>query len=262
MADARALLDAILDHPRDDAPRVAYAGWLDERDDPRAAFIRHQLEISAIRREGGSARRWGLAHAKAEALLARGQFLWRTPLEPWLDARTIASPMFFRGFVELITVDGHRWAADAAALCRAAPILHLTLAGGPAGIRALAGSPSLARIVSLDCSRQHLDDAALLALVESPHLGHLAWLDASHNQLGRPALDALAARLPHLDYINWSGNPSGDPVDEVGSEGGEIVDTTPSVLGQELEARWGPLRWLHTAARWPHAYPPYRDAYD
>src|SRR5262245_23894499 len=39
-----AFLRAILDSPTDDANRLVYADWLEERDDPRADLIRTQLE--------------------------------------------------------------------------------------------------------------------------------------------------------------------------------------------------------------------------
>ena len=37
-----AFLQAIRDAPDDDAPRLIYADWLDERGDPRGEFIRVQ----------------------------------------------------------------------------------------------------------------------------------------------------------------------------------------------------------------------------
>src|SRR4051794_488825 len=46
MSDRDALLAAIRQAPRDDAPRLVYADWLDENgDSDRAEFIRLQIEI-------------------------------------------------------------------------------------------------------------------------------------------------------------------------------------------------------------------------
>src|SRR5439155_16650690 len=49
-ADARmthdeAFLQAVLDAPDDDAPRLMYADWLTERGDPLGEFIRLQIEL-------------------------------------------------------------------------------------------------------------------------------------------------------------------------------------------------------------------------
>ena len=47
MTDEAALLVAVLEHPADDTPRLIYADWCDENDEPhRAEFIRVQVELS------------------------------------------------------------------------------------------------------------------------------------------------------------------------------------------------------------------------
>lgn len=40
MEDEAAFLRAIADQPEDDAPRLVYADWLEERNDPRAEYLR------------------------------------------------------------------------------------------------------------------------------------------------------------------------------------------------------------------------------
>jgi uncharacterized protein (TIGR02996 family) len=48
MSDAAALLKAIVAHADEDTPRLAYADWLDEHDEPaRAEFIRVQVALAA-----------------------------------------------------------------------------------------------------------------------------------------------------------------------------------------------------------------------
>lgn len=42
-ADERRLMDAILDNPDADEPRLQFAEWVEARDPERAVFIRHQL---------------------------------------------------------------------------------------------------------------------------------------------------------------------------------------------------------------------------
>ena len=59
MSDRDALLAAIRQAPRDDAPRLVYADWLDEHGDPdRAEFIRLQIEIDPFRRPDTDLDRW------------------------------------------------------------------------------------------------------------------------------------------------------------------------------------------------------------
>lgn len=43
MSEGDKLLQAILDNPEDDALRLVYADWLEERGDPRGEFIRVQV---------------------------------------------------------------------------------------------------------------------------------------------------------------------------------------------------------------------------
>lgn len=45
--DDEAFIRAIVDAPCDDAPRLIYADWLDERDDPRGAYLRAEVEFAA-----------------------------------------------------------------------------------------------------------------------------------------------------------------------------------------------------------------------
>ena len=50
MTDREALLAAVAADPRDDAPRLVLADWLDEQGEPeRAAFIRVQCAAARLR---------------------------------------------------------------------------------------------------------------------------------------------------------------------------------------------------------------------
>ena len=52
MTDDRALLGAVLEAPADEAPRLVYADWLEERGDPRGAFLRAEAAASRLPRDG------------------------------------------------------------------------------------------------------------------------------------------------------------------------------------------------------------------
>src|SRR5436190_19492867 len=48
MSDAAAFLKALRDNPADDTARLVYADWLDERNDPRAEFIRLRQRFAEL----------------------------------------------------------------------------------------------------------------------------------------------------------------------------------------------------------------------
>ena len=50
MFEEEPFIRAIVDHPRDDLPRLIYADWLDERDDRRATYLRAELSWAEGRR--------------------------------------------------------------------------------------------------------------------------------------------------------------------------------------------------------------------
>jgi uncharacterized protein (TIGR02996 family) len=52
VTDDEAFIRAIVDAPGDDAPRLVYADWLDERDDPRGAYMRAETEWAQPWRQG------------------------------------------------------------------------------------------------------------------------------------------------------------------------------------------------------------------
>lgn len=49
MTGADAFISTICQAPHEDAPRLVYADWLEERGDPRAEFIRVQVELAGLR---------------------------------------------------------------------------------------------------------------------------------------------------------------------------------------------------------------------
>ena len=54
MNEEQAFLDELRDHPEDDVTRLVYADWLEERDDPRAAYLRAEVALARLdeREEG------------------------------------------------------------------------------------------------------------------------------------------------------------------------------------------------------------------
>jgi len=256
------LLAAVIGDPHGDTPRIDYADAYVEVGDARGDFIRHQLVVTEVRRAGGSVAHWVPAFDAAGELFRSNRRAWLAEVDPFVDAGVVRDPVFLRGFVEAIELVGDLEPAIVDELYRVAPILHLTLHGGPDAVRRLAACPALDRIVSLRVAGARLDDAAFAALVDSPYLSKLAYLDASANQLCDASLDAIARRLPKLGYLAWRGNACDDPTDVARIIDGEVIESTPTARGRALEDAFGPQVWLHSPSRWPHQFPPFYDAFE
>ena len=50
--DDEAFVRVVVDHPGDDTPRLVYADWLDDRDDPRGEYLRAERAWANLRRGG------------------------------------------------------------------------------------------------------------------------------------------------------------------------------------------------------------------
>lgn len=53
MTEDEAFIRTIVDSPGDDLPRLVYADWLDERNDPRGAYLRAELEWAKAKQTAG-----------------------------------------------------------------------------------------------------------------------------------------------------------------------------------------------------------------
>jgi uncharacterized protein (TIGR02996 family) len=94
------LLEAIVEAPDDDAPRLVYADWLQSRGDPRGEFIQLQCQLAAA---PDDERRRAIKIAENKLFAAHGKS-WLEPLFLILPAPSeIFTPFKFeleRGFVE------------------------------------------------------------------------------------------------------------------------------------------------------------------
>ena len=80
MTHADAFLQAVVAEPDDDTPRLVFADWLEDHgDEPRAAFIRAQVEL--VKLPPGDPRRWELQDRERALLAAHGD-AWAAPLKP------------------------------------------------------------------------------------------------------------------------------------------------------------------------------------
>jgi uncharacterized protein (TIGR02996 family) len=234
-----AFLRAILDDPDDDAPRLVYADWLDEHDDPeRAEFIRIQCALAAST-AGGRRREFEMREVE---LLARHQEEWADPVRDRVDGWT-----FRRGFVGRVRLDGQRFAAEPEAVLRPAPVQAVQLFWGllrpPERAQVLVRAcacPDLVRLRSLDLGNNYVGSAGAQALAACEYLAGLTALDLSQNHVGDGGLRALAtaAFLPNLTDLLLSGN-------DIGPAGVRSLITAVRALetsGQSLRLRTLDLR--------------------
>ncbi|HEY1191817.1 MAG TPA: TIGR02996 domain-containing protein [Gemmata sp.] len=221
MNDHDALLRAIGEQPEEDTPRLMYADWLEENDQPeRADFVRNQI---ALNQPGLSAAERGPLVRKNRSYLTNWVPQWRAQLPPirgieWGDFRRglieevqahEESPVI-RHATEIFAVPGiHclrlRWLNDGRGLAGVPELERLralrlvaSRAAAPV-LRELLGAGSLRRLTVLDLHGNRADDAVAADLADGrfPELTEL-WLGS--NQIGAPGGRALAAS-PHLGKL-------------------------------------------------------------
>jgi uncharacterized protein (TIGR02996 family) len=170
-----AFLHDILAHPDDDAPRLIYADWLDEHNDPHGEFIRIQCALAQLSDE--DPRRWPL-ELREQELLREHEGRWL----PKGIGKT--SCVFRRGFVEEITLFVQDFFTVVERLFEQIPLKHIRLRGTShseetgrwreqgLGWRQVAQSPCLARLRGLSLGFS-LDVEDLQRLSESPYLTNL-----------------------------------------------------------------------------------------
>jgi uncharacterized protein (TIGR02996 family) len=199
-----AFLDRVCADPDDDAPRLIFADWLDERGDPRGEFIRVQVALARL--QPGDSRRDTLVDREA-ALLGRFHAPWSDPLKGiagWTEFR--------RGFVETVNIDGRAFLRRADDLFRLAPVRHIRFLDIGSTLERVTECPQLARLTALTIYAQHIDERLARSLVESPHLGGLRALNIGRNRVGDRGVERLAwtPRFRELTVLDLSDNAVGD----------------------------------------------------
>jgi uncharacterized protein (TIGR02996 family) len=234
----QAFLQAIRDDPEDDTPRLVYADWLDEHDQPeRAEFIRVQCEMARLPRD--DPRRLVL-QAREGQLKRRHAEEWLGPLrqrsDNWHFERGLAhlrvsARTFFTPNVSQAEAAAWRvvagltlWEVRPEDLVRLAGYPHrLPLTGlsvPPAtlleegAVERLAGCAQLGHLAELRLAGNGVGPAGARALAASPHLGRLSRLWVRAGALGDEGAVALASwphlgRLTHLLLLGNGIGPAG-----------------------------------------------------
>lgn len=179
-AEEQRLLEAVIEEPDDDAPRLVYADWLSSRGDPRGELIQLQCQLAAV---PDDERRRSIRMAENKLLETHGA-AWTRPLHALLPPAQPLAPYkftFVRGFIEDVSIP-LACMSDLRALFAAAPL-----------VRRLRILPDA--FGGLPFAQPRLDRA-----LEAPELERLVGLEISlpggGNQLARDV--AAASRLRGL----------------------------------------------------------------
>jgi uncharacterized protein (TIGR02996 family) len=197
MADDRAFLNAIIENPDDDGPRLVYADWLDEQGDhARAEFIRIQCEMAKFEPESV---RWYELSLRSQRLLQRHQPAWLRDIQKYVRAST-----FRRGFVESVSMTARRFLKHGDFVFTHAPIRELVLSESRDLLSQVLASPHLGRLHTLDLSFNRIDDSGALLLTTAPNLSGLTNLDLWYNEFGARGWRALERKFGRrVRMQNW-----------------------------------------------------------
>lgn len=217
MSDHAAFLNAVLERPDDDLPRLVYADYLDETGDPtRAEFIRVQLELARLGEVGE--RFATLARREAELL--------REGVGGYVPG-VRGKQTFRRGFVESLDTTADRLIAATGSPLLVAPIRELRIRNADNAIAELARVPGLDRIETLDLRNNNFGTRGRLArFLELAPLPKLTDLRLSNNQLWSDDVEVLmtSERASQLLSLDLSGNA-------IGNAGAEVLARAESLRG-------------------------------
>ncbi|MGL6076751.1 MAG: TIGR02996 domain-containing protein [Fimbriiglobus sp.] len=225
------LLAEIAANPHLDAPRLAYADWLDKHcslGEPgwpengdgasaRAEFIRVQVALAALlpndpTRQALSVREEELLETYYDDTFAPDQGVWEGSLAEWFVDPAVEA-RFTRGFADNIKLNelALELLIDKG-FPPQEPVLH-SLELSDIGIGnivalALANSPHLANLRSLSLDVNHIGNNGVIAIANSPHVANLHTLSIGSNDLGDAGAIAIAnsPHLINLHTLNLGGN--------------------------------------------------------
>lgn len=184
MMHPHAFWSAITQNPHDDEPRLAYAHWLDERDNPLGEFIRLQCQLEKL--PLANPLRAELESRERE-LLADHEVEWLGPLEPVVDWC-----VFRRGLPDEIAISTSAFLRHGENLLAHAPIQQVHLSAARDKMNALASFPALAQVSFLDLSNNHLRFQSVRPLAQSRFVSRLEGLNLSSTGIGDDGVRALA----------------------------------------------------------------------
>lgn len=157
-------LQALIEHPDDDALRLVFADWFEEHGEPeRAEFIRVQIELAKL---PNADKRRPLLEKRQTDLLARNEEAWVRPIRD-----RVLSWTFHRGFVAEVALTVDAYMKYTFELVRLTPLRRMWVDRMDVEIRA-----SAMKLVPESIARESLavplgllkDHDALVATMPSP----------------------------------------------------------------------------------------------
>jgi uncharacterized protein (TIGR02996 family) len=191
MTDREALLRAVCESPDDDLPRLVFADWLEEHDEPeRAEFIRVQVELN----------RQHVVSLETVRLHDRMLALLDAHLQDWLDELPQLpgvqwSDVWSRGFPEEVTIDSLRdFATHQEAILHSAPVQKVTV-WDAIGFGRFAETPLVRGIQTLAFCRPRFTNGMAKQLLHNPNIGPITCIDLRGQLLTTEMALLLKARL-------------------------------------------------------------------
>ncbi len=207
-ASEEGFLQAIIADPENDTPRLIFADWLDEHEQPeRAEFIRLQCRLACL--DELDPERLRLADRERALEDLAGQ-RWQPQIPK--SARYFDRP-FRRGFVGLLARTIPDWLVHPDRWDHLTPVEGLECSDASQRARELADSPHLRRLSWLklqlgDDGLAELARSPYLDRVESPILQNVVSLDLRATRTSTAGATALArsSHLRNLLHLNLTGN--------------------------------------------------------
>lgn len=204
MTQRDALHAAVLAEPAADLPRLVFADWCDDHDEPdRAEFIRIQLELSRLTADDPLR---GALKDREKELLDDGHDRWKVP-----GIRGVQG--FARGFVESWDGTAEWLLAAAARLFELAPVRSVRIRNTDQYVGRLTQLRGFAQVEELDLSGNTLAAGNKLGrLLNETPLGRLRTLRVGNNRLFADAVPQIAESpvATQLSTLDLSGNPLSD----------------------------------------------------
>ncbi len=219
----QAFLQPILARYSEDGPRLIFADYLDESDQPadrgRGELIRVQCALARLAAD--HPRRPELAQREAD-LLQQFQATWTDHL-----CDLAVGFEFRRGLLEGVSVDATTFLAKGDELFRRAAVRRVRLVEAARHISCVAQCPYLANVRELDLCGNDLGNGGANVLLRSPHLGRVESLDLSFNGLcdGGAAVVARSRSTPRLRALYLTDNG------QISGKGIESLATSPHLAG-------------------------------
>lgn len=179
MTTGKALMQAVIDAPDDDAPRFAFADWIEKNgDSDRAAFIRVQC---ALEKMATDAPERSSFHARERELLAEHGRVWANEFRG-----EISEWVYRRGFIERVQMHLQMSAEQIRSVLRKAPIRHVRDTSQFCDFRGVVEAlPYLERLTGLEFWCLYSFDSSHVAqMLSSPHLRNLRTLIMCHDRNG------------------------------------------------------------------------------